>query len=150
MLRLSASNGWEWEDTVLGITLPCSPPTAVTLASFDAATASGAIVLNWETASELDSLGFNVYRAQSADGLRVKLNSSLIASQAPGSPVGASYQFADDTASAGITYHYWLQEVGANGEEVEYGPVTARLEVLARLKLARPRLAPAGTAFISR
>lgn len=142
-------HGTSWEATIPGITLPCSPPTAVALASFDAGAASGAIMLNWETAAELNSLGFNVYRAASADGLRSKLNSSLIASQAPGSPMGASYQFADDTASAGITYYYWLHEVSADGEEMEYGPVSAQLEARTRIQLVRPRLAPTGAFSLS-
>jgi hypothetical protein len=141
ILRMWASDGSSWEDTVLGITFPCSPPTAVTLASFGAAAAGGAIVLNWETAAELNSVGFNVYRAASADGLRSRLNGSLIASQAPGSPTGASYQFTDDTARAGMTYYYWLHEVDANGGMDEYGPVSAQLEARARLRLVRPRLA---------
>ena len=57
-----------WSSTIPGITLPCSPPTAVALASFDADAAGAAIVLDWETAAELDTLGFNVYRAESAAG----------------------------------------------------------------------------------
>jgi hypothetical protein len=150
VLGLSASNGWQWEDIVQGITLPCSPPTGVTLASFDAAAAGEAIVLNWTTAAELNSLGFNVYRAAAVDSLRSKLNSSLIASMAPGSPTGASYQFVDDTARAGVTYYYWLQEVGANGQLAEYGPVSAQFDVLARLRLMRPRLAPTGFTLSAR
>jgi hypothetical protein len=149
VLQIWASDGSSDTFEEPGITLPCSPPTAVTLAGFDAAAAGEAIVLNWETAAELNSLGFNVYRAASVDGVRSKLNSSLIASQAPGSPTGASYQFADDTARAGITYYYWLQEVDANGGTVEYGPVSAQLEVRARIQLVRPRLAPTAAFSLS-
>jgi hypothetical protein len=145
VLEMTAEDGFpDYYEEIPGITLPCSPPTAVTLASFGADAAGPAVVLNWETAAEIDSVGFNVYRAESADGLRTKLNSALIASKAPGSPMGASYQFADDTARAGITYFYWLQELDANGEAAEYGPVSAELEVRARMRLARPRLAPTG------
>jgi hypothetical protein len=144
VLQIRASDGSSETFEIEGITLPCSPPAAVTLASFGADAAGPDIVLDWETAAEIDSVGFNVYRAESADGLRTKLNSALIASQAPGSPMGASYQFADDTARAGITYYYWLQELDANGEATEYGPVSAELEVRARMRLARPRLAPTG------
>jgi hypothetical protein len=151
VLHMEADDGFtfsEWDLIVPGIIMPCSPPTAVTLASFDASAASTAIVLDWETAAELDTLGFNVYRAESADGLRTLLNSSLIAGQAPGSTLGASYQFVDDTASAGITYYYWLQEVGTNLETLEHGPVSAQLEFLGRIQLARPRLRPSRGAVL--
>jgi hypothetical protein len=152
VLRMwETEQGTSWEpEPFEGITLPCSPPTGVTLASFDATATGDAILLNWMTAAELNSLGFNVYRAASVDGLRSKLNSSLIASMAPGSPTGASYQFADDTARAGYTYYYWLQEVGANGETVEYGPVSAQIGARARIQLVRPRLAPTGATLSGR
>jgi hypothetical protein len=149
VLQMSASDGSSWVDTILGITLPCSPPTAVTLASFDANATGSAIELAWETATELDTMGFNIYRAESAYGLRTVLNRSLIAGQAPGSPMGASYQFVDNTAQPGVTYYYWLQEVDTNFEAAEYGPVSAQLEVLARIRLARPRLAPTGGSFLT-
>ena len=39
-------------------------PTAVKLLSFTATGQKKAIVLNWETASETDNLGFNLYRSE--------------------------------------------------------------------------------------
>ncbi|NIV32131.1 MAG: hypothetical protein GWN58_22420, partial [Anaerolineae bacterium] len=39
-------------------------PTAVELASFDAAAQGNGVLLNWETANEIDNVGFNIYRAE--------------------------------------------------------------------------------------
>ena len=87
-------------------------------------------------------MGFNIYRAESVSGPRTAINSSLIASQAPGSPMGASYRFVDSTARPGVTYYYWLQALDTNFQAEEYGPVSAQLELRARIRLVRPRLAP--------
>jgi hypothetical protein len=126
-------------DPDYGIIVPCNPPTAVDLASFEAAGAAGNIVLNWETASEIDNLGFNLYRADSADGPRTQLNAGLIPSQNPGSPVGASYQFVDNTASSGATYYYWLETMDVYGQTNLHGPVSTASLLLQRT-LIRPRL----------
>jgi hypothetical protein len=100
-------------------------PTAVTLAAFDAAPQGGSILISWETGTELDNLGFNLHRSEVADGERVRLNAALIPSQNSGSPLGASYQFVDETAEAGITYYYWLEAVDLYGVAKVHGPVSA-------------------------
>jgi hypothetical protein len=112
---------------VPGIAFCEDMPTAIELGGFEASAKDGAIELVWETAAELDTTGFNVYRAESANGPRIALNSSLIASQAPGSPLGATYRFLDSTARPWVTYYYWLQELDTSFEAVEYGLVTAEL-----------------------
>jgi hypothetical protein len=107
---------WDWG----------TPPTAVTLTSFEAKARQNAIVLKWETASEIDNLGFNVYRAEAAEGTYTKLNKSLIPSQVPpGSPVGATYTFRDRTAQSGVKYFYKLESVDIYGNSAFHGPVDA-------------------------
>jgi hypothetical protein len=119
-----------------------TPPTAVSLAAFDAAAAGSSVQLTWETASELDNLGFNVYRALSPVGVRSQLNASLIASQAPGSAAGAAYSFADEAVNAGATYYYWLEAVDVNGGTSLQGPVSAQASYLRRFLTFRPRVEP--------
>jgi hypothetical protein len=135
-------NGNETSDAgesneIVGFT--CQDPTAVTVASFTASPAGAAIALGWVTATELDNQGFNVYRAEAFDGPRAKLNAALIPSQMPGSPVGATYQFRDESASPGVTYFYWLEDVDLYGEAMSHGPVSTQLPVVRRLLPARPR-----------
>jgi hypothetical protein len=103
-----------------------SPPTAVTLASFTAAATHDAIVLEWETASELDNLGFNLYR-QAADGELLRLNAALIFSENAGGLVGAAYSWLDEVSESGSAQPgvYWLEAVDAQGRTTRYGPVSA-------------------------
>jgi hypothetical protein len=42
---------------------PPTPPTAVDLVSFEAIALDGAVELTWETGSEIDNLGFHLYRS---------------------------------------------------------------------------------------
>ena len=85
-------------------------------------------MLKWETASEIDNLGFNVYRAEAADGSYTKLNANLIPSLVPpGSPVGADYIFRDRTAQPGVKYFYKLEAVDLYGYGVMHGPVKAMM-----------------------
>jgi hypothetical protein len=103
-----------------------SSPTAVELLSFTATSIRKAIVLNWETANETDNLGFNLYRAKSVDGDRIKLNSMLIPCNVPpGSPIGASYEYTDTTVKGQHTYYYWLEDVDIYGATALHGPVSA-------------------------
>jgi hypothetical protein len=113
-------------------------PTAVTMSRFEATGEAGAIRLEWETATEIDVLGFNLYRRESQDGPEARLNGALVPSQSPGSPVGAAYSFLDDTAAPGTTYTYWLEGVDVRGEGSRYGPVSAFVEPAAIYRLFLP------------
>jgi hypothetical protein len=104
-------------------------PQAVTLAGFAAVPLSDAIRLVWETASEVDNLGFNLFRATSPDGeAATQLNTEIIASEAPGSAEGASYEWMDSDVDSTTTYYYWLEAVDFNGSTSRYGPVSASVE----------------------
>jgi len=96
--------------------------TAVTLLSFEATAADGMVTLDWETASELNTLGYNLYKSVSADGEKVKLNESLLPSNVmPGTLQGAVYTYTAGDASAG-DYYFWLEEVDISGGTTFYGP----------------------------
>jgi GEVED domain len=117
-------------------------PTAVDLASFEATAQGNAIQVTWETASEVDNLGFNLYRAETLAGPYVLLNGSLIPSEVPSSPMGAVYQFVDRSIRPGVTNYYWLEAVDAYGLTTRHGPVHAQLPRSIKLRPARPRPAP--------
>ncbi len=76
--------------------------------------------------TEIDNLGFNLYRAESPDGPYVKLNEELIPSQAPGSPIGAVYVWLDSTVQMGRIYYYKLEDVDIYGYTTMHGPVEVR------------------------
>jgi len=103
-------------------------PTAVDLKSFTATAEKRAIVLGWETASEVDNLGFNLYRAESAGGERIQLNAEIIPSNVyPGSQLGAAYSYTDSAVYLGRTYTYWLEDVDVYGKAEMHGPVEVNL-----------------------
>ena len=101
-------------------------PTSVELAWFTATAEEKSIVLRWETASEIDSLGFNLYRATSIDGERTRMNDELIPSLVnPGSPFGAEYEYMDGTVARRTLYYYWLEDVDIYGKTELHGPEEA-------------------------
>jgi uncharacterized repeat protein (TIGR01451 family) len=107
-------------------------PTMVTLRSFwaragtDKNGASRAVLI-WKTSGEAHNLGFNVYREQS--GNRVRMNPSLIAgsallmSGALPKHAGRSYAWIDPAAGAAGAV-YWLEDVDVNGTRTMHGPVS--------------------------
>ena len=115
-------------------------PTAIDLASFDAEPQGRDMLISWETASEIDNAGFNVYRAE-AGGERVRLNAWLIPSQSPGSAVGSSYQFVDRSAEPDTAYEYWLEDIDMSGAAAMNGPLAVQTP-RHRFLPSRPRPAP--------
>jgi hypothetical protein len=114
-------------------------PTSVTLRSLSARQGSdknGAnrVMLMWKTGGEAHNLGFNVYREQS--GNRVRMNPSMIAgsallmSGALPKHAGRSYAWIDP--SAGVTgASYWLEDIDLNGTSTMHGPVMVQAEMQA-------------------
>jgi hypothetical protein len=100
-------------------------PTAVRLASFGAEARGRAIVVSWETAAEIDNLGFYLYRSDAADGDYRRLNDAIIPSRFPGSPRGATYTWLDDQVTPGTLYYYRLEDVDRYGERTFHSPVSA-------------------------
>ena len=73
------------------------------------------LVVRWSTETEVETAGFNLYRADLPDGPGEQLNSQLIA--AAGDPVvGADYSFVDTGIDSGRRYYYQLEEVELDGE----------------------------------
>jgi hypothetical protein len=102
----------------------CGPTTEVALQSFEARGVEGAVELTWKTASELNNLGFHLYRSTSASGPYERVTNSLI----PGlgsSPVGAEYSYRDTGVENGVTYFYELEDVETTGATERHGPVSA-------------------------
>jgi subtilisin-like proprotein convertase family protein len=99
-------------------------PTAVELKSFTATGSRKATILSWETTSELDNLGFNLYRATSMDGVRTRLNAKLIPTLVyPGSPFGAVYSYTDTSPKPKLPYYYWLENLDIHGNTELHGPI---------------------------
>jgi hypothetical protein len=111
-------------------------PLAVTLASFDAQGQADRVVVTWETVSEIDNAGFNLYRGLQADGSDRALLTN-VPSQAPGSTQGAFYSYEDLAVEPGQTYWYWLEDVDIHGATTLHGPVSATVSVPTAVTLAQ-------------
>jgi hypothetical protein len=98
--------------------------TLITLTSFNATPGFGKVILAWETASEIDNAGFNLYRAESANGTYKIINSSIIPAKGS-STQGASYEVVDDDVQNRKTYYYKLEDIDLNGTATMHGPKSA-------------------------
>lgn len=94
---------------------PVIPPTAIELLYLAAIPHLSGVELRWETAIELDFIGFRFWR--STDGQRA--NAMLITPNAiarrGGGSTGATYTFVDESVPSGYTYTYWLEKVRGDG-----------------------------------
>jgi hypothetical protein len=98
--------------------------TAVGLMSFTAAGGDESVDLAWRTGSELDNLGFHLYRSLASSGPWTRITPSLV----PGlgsSPIGASYSWHDSGLVNGTRYYYRLEDVDTRSASTFHGPVSS-------------------------
>jgi len=89
-------------------------PTALTLAAFEARAQKQAIALHWDTASEINLIGFHVWRAQ-VKRARRKLTPEMIPAKNIGQINGAVYVWRDRKLKRGKTYTYQIELLYAGG-----------------------------------
>ena len=108
----------------------------VELSTFTAQAGDGEATLHWLTESEIDNLGFYVYRALSEDGEYRRLTAELIAG-AGNTTTEQTYTFTDIRLTNGVTYWYKLEDVAFDGTTTMHGPISvtpqAKEEVLVSL-----------------
>ena len=97
-------------------------PLAIRLDTFDATAQTDHVLVAWETVSELDNAGFNLYRSLAAGDERTLL--ANLPSLAPGSTGGVSYSYQDTDVQAGQTYWYWLEDIDLSGAATLHEPVS--------------------------
>jgi len=90
-------------------------------------TRAPSIVIEWSTASELDTVGFNIYRSDDPDGGTLKVNDQLIPASAD-AYTGSDYTFTDQNVLAGKTYYYWLEDISGSGAVNRNGPIEAEAD----------------------
>jgi hypothetical protein len=86
---------------------------AVELSSFTALADDRKVTLKWETGSEVDNIGFYVYRSETADGPFEKI--SELIDGAGNSAIGRSYGYIDKKVEPNKTYFYYLEDVDIHG-----------------------------------
>ncbi len=99
----------------------------VTLATFTAEANLNFVLLKWETESEINNMGFNIYR-KTGDSPWEKLNDELI----PGAGNSSSkheYSFKDEQIVPGETYSYRLESVSFNGVTETFAKLTQTVTI---------------------
>ena len=100
----------------------------VELAFFTASGMQDRIVLKWRTESEIQNLGFEIWRAEQEDGDYQMLSSYRSNAALQGrfnSSQATDYQFEDRQVIPGRVYWYRLTDVDVNGQKTEHGPISA-------------------------
>jgi hypothetical protein len=117
--------GYVWWDSAAGtiyFDVISTMATAIDLVSLSATGDGNHVRVDWETAQEIDNLGFNLYRSTSPAGAFVKINEGLI----PGliySVKGKSYRYIDSSVTPGTLYYYKLEDIDVWGKRTFHGPV---------------------------
>lgn len=93
-----------------------------TLLYFRGTGLDNAILLEWETVTEINTLGFNLLRSDSKTGPYEIINDQLI--PAIGGIGGAYYDYVDDDVVNGQTYWYILIVVKNDGTHNETIPIS--------------------------
>ncbi len=97
----------------------------VTLSSFAATSFGGeaAVVIDWETATEIDTIGFYVVRSSSSGGQYTRLNTTII--PAEGDPLtGWTYTYIDYDVTLSTTYYYKLEVINNDQSTEFHGPIS--------------------------
>ncbi|MBI4786897.1 MAG: hypothetical protein HY782_07625 [Chloroflexi bacterium] len=99
---------------------------AVTVSTFTAQRQAAQVQIKWSTASEMNNVGFNVYRStKNTKNRDTKINGSMIPTQCLGCITGASYSFDDTGAAAAQNYYYTLESVDASNGTALFGPASS-------------------------
>ena len=97
------------------------PENAALVASFEARQAGAHVQVEWQTTSELGTVGFWLYRLTDTGWQQVHDNflPALV-----GEPQGGTYRLVDPSASSGVENTYYLLEIEVDGRERWHGPYT--------------------------
>jgi hypothetical protein len=92
------------------------------------------IEVTWETASEINTAGFNLYRRATDNQELIKINPNLIPSST--NPLsGGAYRYRDKSVLPGIDYSYTLEEIQLTGEANRHSPIRVTAERGGKLEL---------------
>lgn len=101
---------------------------SVTLVSFNAEWAADQLHVTWETASEINNIGFYVLRSDQEGGDYQRVT-ELIPSE--GDIMGAAYEWIDSDVDPGKVYYYKLEDLSASGGSTFTDPVPLSMDATA-------------------
>lgn len=77
------------------------------------------VTIQWNTETELDTAGFNLYRSSLDKNDYILVNDTLINSEGSATS-GATYTYVDDSVESGKTFSYLLEEIQNDGAANRY------------------------------
>jgi hypothetical protein len=89
------------------------------------ASAKDGITLRWTTESELNNVGFHVWRSEAEDKPYKRISNVLIPGHGNSSSQN-TYSFSDRDIQVGKTYWYKIEAVSAGGKSEFLGPISAQ------------------------
>ncbi len=102
-----------------GLSVTSGTATAATVANFKANDAGGNVTLSWDTASEADTVGFDIYREEDSTGRFVRVNDKMLLGNLD-APEGGSYKLVDPGGEVG--HKYIVVETEPAGTKRVHGP----------------------------
>ena len=94
----------------------------VTIVSFTATPGAGQILVEWETASEINVVSFCIQRSLQEAGDFTRISECV---PAKGDISATFYQITDTDVVAGTRYYYRLEVINTGGTAEYYGPIFA-------------------------
>ncbi len=108
----------------LGSTSNTDNPLPVELLAYTGESTSDGAVLLWQTASEVDNLGFTILK----DGVEIASFSDTPSLRGRGTTTEETrYQFIDSKVKVGDVHHYTLRQTDLNGTVHDLGTVTLHI-----------------------
>lgn len=83
------------------------------------------VIVEWTTATEFNSVGFNLYRSENPVDQYIKINKDIIQSS-PDPLTGGTYSYKDRDVQPGRTYYYQLEEIESSGATTRHGPLEVK------------------------
>ncbi len=138
-VTLTALSDNTGEQDSVTATLLLAAATDATLASFEAFSVGGTVVVEWRTAVEIGTLGFDLWRQRSGEDGYTRVNPRLVRGLL-GPMQGGTYRVVDKGARPGDTVSYILAESDTRGRGRNFGPFT--VTPLEELDLAKTSALP--------
>ena len=92
------------------------------------------IIVEWATASELETVGYNLLRSENESGPFSQINGHPITSSED-PLMGGEYTYEDQDVIAGKTYYYILEEIEISGGNNHHGPIVQKAANTSALNL---------------
>jgi len=143
-LTKSNQTGTEY---ILGGNINSRDPLTLTLIYFTATASESrdVITVKWATATEINTVGFHLWRSESKNGVYTQITNFLIPAEG-GDLWGATYEYDDYDVMDEKEYYYKLQEIEEDQTQQFYGPVDQTISIIGNKTVDSKS---GGTCFIS-